>query len=110
VWKGASSRDYKENIAELTSEKALATLRDLTPVTFAYKGAHDEAHVGFIAEDEPDLVASPDRKGLSPMDIAAVLTKAVQEQQKVIEELREKQRPMTALEERLRVLESRANE
>ena len=42
----------------------------------------DEAHVGFIAEDVPDLVATGDRKGLSAMDIVAVLTKVVQQQQK----------------------------
>lgn len=37
--------------------------------------------MGFIAEDVPDLVATPNRKSLSPMDIVAVLTKVVQEQQ-----------------------------
>jgi hypothetical protein len=35
--------------------------------------------VGFIAEDVPELVATKDRKGLSPMDIVAVLTKVVQD-------------------------------
>jgi hypothetical protein len=35
----------------------------------------------------PSLVATKDRKGLSPMDIVAVLTKVVQEQQKTIDEL-----------------------
>jgi hypothetical protein len=43
--------------------------------------------VGFVAEDVPDLVARPDRKTLSPMDIVAVLTRVVQEQQQRIEEL-----------------------
>jgi len=41
--------------------------------------------VGFIAEDVPDLVATKDRKALSPMDIVAVLTRVVQEQQKTVE-------------------------
>jgi hypothetical protein len=100
LWMSVSSRDAKENIAELTSEQALAALKDLTPVTFNYRADAEEKHVGFIAEDVPDLVASPDRKGLSPMDIVAVLTKAVQEQQKMI----------AALEERLRTLESRGRE
>jgi hypothetical protein len=49
-----------------------------------------DKHVGFIAEDVPDLVATPDRKALSPMDIVALLTKVVQEQQKTIAELTEK--------------------
>jgi hypothetical protein len=62
---------------ELTT---LQTLASLQPVTFNYKTDTAWQHVGFIAEDVPELVASPDRKGLSPMDIVAVLTKVVQEQ------------------------------
>ena len=34
--------------------------------------------MGFIAEDVPELVATNDRKGLSALDITAVLTKVVQ--------------------------------
>ena len=49
-----------------------------------------ERHVGFIAEDVPELVATKDRKGLSPMDIVAVLTKVVQEQRSTIGTLVEK--------------------
>ncbi|MCK7574508.1 MAG: hypothetical protein MZV65_00275 [Chromatiales bacterium] len=45
--------------------------------------------MGFIAEDVPDLVATKDRKGLSPMDIVAVMTKVVQEQQGMIEKQQE---------------------
>ena len=40
----------------------------------------------FIAEDVPDLVATKDRKGLSPMDIVAVVTKVVQDQQETIKD------------------------
>ncbi len=86
VWTNASSRSLKKNVETLSSSAAMSTLEHLTPVTFDYK-ANDEHHVGFIAEDVPDLVASPDRKGLSSMDVVAVLTKVVQEQQKTIREL-----------------------
>jgi hypothetical protein len=41
--------------------------------------------VGFIAEDVPALVATADRKGLSPMDVVAVLTKVVQEKSRELE-------------------------
>ncbi len=88
VWTNASSRDLKENINNLTAEKALDTLESLQPVTYNYKADKEDDHVGFIAEDVPDLVASKDRKGMSPMDVVAVLTKVLQEQQKVNEELR----------------------
>ncbi len=89
VWTNASSREYKEDIEALATEEALDTLRGLNPVKFAYKRDKTEKHVGFIAEEVPELVSMRDRKGLSPMDIVAVLTKVVQEQQKTISTLRE---------------------
>ena len=55
-------------------------------MTFVYKADRTERHVGFIAEDVPELVATKDRKGLSPMDIVSVLTKVVQEQEGLIQE------------------------
>jgi hypothetical protein len=64
----------------------VAAFKGLEPVKYNYKDDHEEMHVGFIAEDVPDLVATKDRKGLSPMDIVAVLTRVVQEQQKVVQE------------------------
>ena len=79
VWTDNSSREYKDNIEVLTTEEAFDTFKELNPVKFAYKTDRTEKHVGFIAEDVPDLVATKDRKGLSPMDIVAVLTKVVQE-------------------------------
>ena len=48
-------------------------------MTFSYKVSPEENHVGFIAEEVPELVSTKDRKGLSPMDIVAVLTKVVQD-------------------------------
>jgi hypothetical protein len=90
VWTNASSREYKSNVRDLSLETAQDTLAQLSPVTYAYKAAPSEQHVGFIAEDVPDLVATPDRKGLSSMDIVGVLTKVVQDQQKTIRELSER--------------------
>jgi hypothetical protein len=87
TWQNASSRATKKDIAELAADEALRTVMGLDPVKFTYKVDPQEKHVGFIAEDVPDLVAAPDRKSLSPMDIVAVLTKVVQEQQKTIDAL-----------------------
>lgn len=87
VWTNSSSLVNKENIESLTLEDALAALSQLDPVHFNYKNDPNEGHVGFIAEDVPDIVASGDRTGLSPMDIVAVLTKVVQMQQSRIDEL-----------------------
>ena len=84
VWTDASSREYKDNIQALTPEEAFDTLRELNPVKFTYNSDSTEKHVGFIAEEVPDLIATKGRKGLSPMDIVAVLTKVIQDQQKTI--------------------------
>jgi hypothetical protein len=62
----------------------------------------DEKHVGFIAEDVPELVAMKDRKSLSPMDIVAVLTKVVQEMKAENEGLKAKNE---SLENRLLAIE-----
>ncbi|MCK4311267.1 MAG: tail fiber domain-containing protein [Candidatus Cloacimonetes bacterium] len=88
VWTDASSRECREDINILTSDEATETLKNLNPVRFKYKNDPDkEEYLGFIAEDVPELVATADRKGMSSMDIVAVLTKVVQEQQKTINEL-----------------------
>ena len=85
-WIDGSSRGYKEEIEALTIQEALEAIKDLNPVKYAYKSNRTEKRVGFIAEDVPELVATKDRKGLSSMDIVAVLTKVVQEQQSAMRE------------------------
>ena len=85
VWQDASSKEYKQNISELTFDEASNTLAGLRPVRFNYTVEPDEEYIGFIAEEVPDLVASENRKTLSAMDIVAVLTKVVQNQQQMLE-------------------------
>lgn len=92
-----SSRELKENIAELTGADAVETLQNLNPVKFNYKADSEKnQYIGFIAEEVPELVATSDRKTLNPMDIIAVLTQVVKEQQKT----------MTALAEKVKRLEA----
>lgn len=90
MWLNASSRALKTNIRSLSSHDAFAALQRLQPVQFQYKAEPGQNHVGFIAEEVPALVAAGDRKTLSAMDVVAVLTKVVQEQQQTIAELKEK--------------------
>lgn len=85
-WQYSSSRALKENIKNLTAEDAVKALEGLTPVRFNYKIYKEEEQLGFIAEDVPELVASKGREGLNPMDLVAVLTKVVKEQQKMMQE------------------------
>jgi len=61
-------------------------LERLRPVTFVYRADRKERHAGFIAEDLPEPVATKDRKGVNPMDIVTVLTRVLQEQQKIVEQ------------------------
>jgi hypothetical protein len=88
-WIDVSSREYKENIEVLSTEEALEAIKELNPVRYAYKTDQTQKRVGFIAEEVPELVSMKDRKGLSPMDIVAVLTKVVQEQQRIMQEQQE---------------------
>jgi hypothetical protein len=105
VWTNSSSRALKENIQALDTEEALDALTHLSPVKFNYKVDKGEKHVGFIAEDAPELVATKGRKGMSPMDVVAVLTKVVQEQQKTLlaqqKVLQEQQKTISELKEKI---------
>ncbi|MDQ1351725.1 MAG: hypothetical protein QG657_2030 [Acidobacteriota bacterium] len=109
VWTDASSRALKENIENLSTGEAMETLTKLNPVKYNYKVDKTDKHVGFIAEDVPDLVAASDRKGLSPMDVTAVLTKVVQELQKENQEQKnlnqEYRKIISELQERITKLE-----
>lgn len=58
--------------------------------------------MGFIAEDVPELVAVNGRDALSALEIAALLTKVVQEQAKTLQAKEEK---IKSLERRLERLE-----
>ena len=111
VWVNASSRELKKDIQELPADEATRTMQTLKPVTYAYKSAPDDRQVGFIAEDVPELVATEDRKGLSPMDVVAVLTKVVQEQQKTMEQqqeqLRQQSEQLAEIQRELRQLKQR---
>ena len=91
IWTNGSSRVNKTGIRPLDLEDAMAALHDLEPVRYrGVSSPDDEEYLGFIAEDVPDLVAMNSRKGLSPMDIVALLTRVVQEQQQTIEQLSER--------------------
>ena len=109
AWTNASSRELKQDILPLTSEQAREAVQKLQPVGYRYKNELDEHYIGFIAEDVPDLVSTKDRKSLAAMDIAAVLTKVVQDQEQQLaferERNTEQQKKLDLLTERLARLE-----
>ena len=99
----------KDNIKELSTEEAIEALEALAPVKYNYLTDEDDLYVGFIAEDVPELVASKDRKGMSAMDVVAVLTRVLQEQQKSVQEqaktVEELKKANTALRKEIAKLE-----
>jgi hypothetical protein len=93
-----SSSALKNEPIELSSQEVREILKGLNPVKFSYiKDKTRSLNAGFIAEDTPDLLTSPDKQTVKVMDVIAVLTKAVKDQQGELEILRERLR---ALEER----------
>ncbi|MNI52398.1 hypothetical protein D3C73_1071730 [compost metagenome] len=65
-------------------KEAKQLLEGLNPVSFKYKGNTKQRTLGFIAEEVPAVLADPDQKAVSGMDIIAVLTSVVKDQQKAI--------------------------
>jgi hypothetical protein len=104
TWQPSCSRALKENITDLTLDEAMNALEGLNPVKFNYKINKDEDYIGFIAEDVPELVATKERKSINTMDVVAVLTKVIQEQQKFI---REQQKINAELQKKIAELEEK---
>jgi hypothetical protein len=102
MWMDASSRTLKDNITPLSLREAQLAFQQLVPVKFNYIRDPQEDHVGFIAEDVPELVATNERKSLSSMEMVAVLVKVVQDQQSLIEQ---QQKEMEKMNSRLLHLE-----
>ncbi len=107
-----SSRSLKDQINPLSSQISNQLLQNLNPVTYVYRAdTQQQLHFGFIAEDVPDSLAAPDRDAIHPLDIIAVLTKAVQDQRLVIASLHKtvqsQQKMIAAMNDRLNTLENR---
>ncbi|MFD1905965.1 tail fiber domain-containing protein [Paenibacillus rhizoplanae] len=79
-----SSRELKDNIADIPVKEAKQLLDGLNPVSFKYKGSTKQKTLGFIAEEVPAVLADPDQRAISGMDIIAVLTSVMKDQQKAI--------------------------
>ncbi|MGL5941731.1 MAG: tail fiber domain-containing protein [Waterburya sp.] len=85
-----SSQTFRDNITNLSSQEVGQILQGLNPVKFTYKADQNQTlHLGFIAEEVPDVIASPDKQAINPMDIIATLTKIVKDHQETIASLSE---------------------
>uniref|UniRef100_A0A7C1WMG7 Peptidase S74 domain-containing protein n=1 Tax=candidate division WOR-3 bacterium TaxID=2052148 RepID=A0A7C1WMG7_UNCW3 len=81
-WVDASSRLLKKDIRALTPEEVKAILEELKRiqvVRFRYKSdVSGEEHIGVIAEDAPELLATPNRDGINTGDAIGFLLAAIQ--------------------------------
>jgi hypothetical protein len=96
VWTNASDSRYKENITD--SQYGLSTVMSLKPRLYNLIDQTDKPQIGFIAQEVlefvPEVVESvynsvteQERYTLSYSQLIPILTKAIQEQQAVIETL-----------------------
>ncbi|WP_413173192.1 DUF6519 domain-containing protein [Anabaena azotica] len=107
-----SSRELKENITDLSSQEVTEILRTIKPIKFNYKNSVDkDIHAGFLSENVPSLLTSPDNTAISPVDIVAVLTKAVKDQDikisLLLNALRDQRTQIATLMDKVRMLESK---
>jgi len=80
-----SSKEIKDNIIDLTAQKALDILLAMKPVEFNFRCDEEKSRqVGFIAEDVPEGIGTKDKKAITPFNILGVLTKIVQEHHQAI--------------------------
>jgi len=99
-WSGSDAR-WKKNVSTLSTTSSLDKILKLNPVTYKWKtdeypdmNFSDSTQLGFIAQDVeniiPEVVTTDNNgyKGISYEKIVPVLTSAVQEQQKEIEQLK----------------------
>ena len=108
-----SSRTIKENIIDLSSQEAGEMLKQLNPVKFNYTLPSDPTlHAGFIAEEVPELLTSPDRQAVRLLDVVAVLTKTIKDQREGIlllnRVVKQQQVAIAALTEKVAKLENSA--
>lgn len=83
-----SSETLKQDITQMSSQEAAVLLEQLRPVKFVYQDDATKAtRAGFLAEETPDLLASADHQAIRILDVVAVLTRSLKDQQKTVADL-----------------------
>ncbi len=106
-----SSITLKDEVTNLSSQEAAEMLKALTPVKFIFTEDDSKTpHVGFIAEDTPELLTANDKQVIKVVDIVAVINKVVQDNQKILNSLvkivKNQQAEITALKKTVQDLET----
>jgi hypothetical protein len=92
-----SSAALKEDIRPVSGAAAAAIVDALDPVTFRWRDDPAETRLGFIAEDCPQAVTTPESDGIFLSHIVAALTRVVRDQADTIAAL---ERRLGAIEEK----------
>jgi len=111
-----SDKRLKENIIN-TKINALGIINNLRVVDFNYIKNKNTSHTGYIAQEAlevfPNMVSynkEHDIYGVTPSELIPVLHKAIQEQQKQIEELKEKNKLLSKQVSEIDLLKAEMNE
>jgi hypothetical protein len=87
----ASSARLKRDVETLPSDEAARAIDALRPVKFSYRNTQaDRRHAGFIAEEVAAVLPGADDDRVRPLDLIAMLTAVVQDQQRAIAGLTER--------------------
>lgn len=87
TWKHSMEEGLDGSVEEIALEKALGELKSLKAVVLT--GGEEGRRLAYIADNLPVMLTTDDHSSLDAMSIIVVLTKIVQEQQKMIKEQRE---------------------
>jgi len=102
TWANASSRELKEDFAQLDGEEVLDKLKSLLVCMWRYKGTN-EYHIGPMAEDFYKIFGTgTDDKHLSSSDVSGVALIAIKE---LIRKIETQQEEIKLLENRVAELE-----
>jgi hypothetical protein len=115
IWTNGSDRRLKSNIKPI--HYGLAELLKLKPSTYIVNSTKDQ-HIGFIAQELKEIIPevvtgfegdlkNGETLGVSYGNLVALLTKAIQEQQLLIQDLQSKVEQIKLLEARINSLEKR---
>jgi hypothetical protein len=105
VWTNASSKEYKQEIRPLT--EPLAVLEQIKVYRYKYRPEHGgdrRDHIGVIAEELPEEVASADHKGAPTAELVALSLAANRE---LFKKLTEQEAQIRRQEQRIGELEAK---